>query len=74
MQGKLEFDLPMEQQEFQNALDGGKAKEVIEHFLFTSLKWKADAESEKPTTVGEMCEWCREEISTLLKEQGIDLE
>jgi len=73
MKGKLEFDLPMEQVEFQDAIDGGKAKDVIEKFLGNSLKWKADSDSEKPTTVGEMCEWCREEIVKLLNEEEIDL-
>lgn len=74
MRGKLEFDLPMEQQEFQDAVDGGKAKEVIRKFLHDKLKWKADSESDKPTTVGDMCEWCREQIVELIDEQEIEVE
>ena len=73
MKAKLEFDLPEEQLEFQDAVDGSQAKRVIER-LFDSIKWKDDAESDKQTTVGEMCEWFREEIARLIEEYEIRLD
>lgn len=73
MKGKLEFDLPMEQEQFQDATDAHKMRLVLSEMdktLMRRVKYAPDTQSKELTDAYEQL---RSELRTLLEDEGIKL-
>jgi hypothetical protein len=72
MKAILEFDLPEEERDFRNAINGRKYKDAIWDFdqlLRSEIKYK-----ELPEDTCKSLKWCRDELRKILAEDNLFIE